>query len=141
MERVIDDMEWDFLVNEANKAKERAYAPYSGFRVGAAVLTHSKKTYTGCNVENASYGATICAERVAVTKAVSEGETLIKAIAVAGDGDDIIFPCGICRQVLAEFCDSETVIICSNKNGEYREYKMEDILPYAFSKADLNIKR
>jgi len=137
----MDDMEWDFLVTEAAKAKERAYAPYSGFRVGAAVLTHSGKIYTGCNVENASYGAAICAERVAVTKAVSEGETLVKAIAVTGDSDDIIFPCGICRQVLAEFCNSETVIICSNKKGEYREYKMEDILPHAFTKADLNIKR
>jgi len=133
-------MKWDFLVTEAVKAKEHAYCPYSGFGVGAAVLTHSGKIYTGCNVENASYGAAICAERVAVTKAVSGGETLIKAIAVTGDSDDIVFPCGICRQVLTEFCNSETVIICSNKKGEYREYKMEDILPHPFSKADLNKK-
>lgn len=133
-------MEWDFLVAKAIKAKEHAYAPYSGFRVGAAVLTHSDKTFVGCNVENASYGAAICAERVAISQAVSEGETLIKAIAVTGDSNEIVFPCGICRQVFTEFCNSETVIICSNKKGEYRVYKMEDILPHPFSKADLNIK-
>jgi len=130
----MDDMEWDFLVTEAAKAKERAYAPYSGFRVGAAVLTHSGKIYTGCNVENASYGAAICAERVAVTKAVSEGETLVKAIAVTGDSDDIIFPCGICRQVLREFGDDDTKVICGNKNGEFTVFRLGELLPNAFFK-------
>jgi cytidine deaminase len=130
-------MESKGLVEKAIEAKENAYVPYSGFRVGAALLTDSGKAYTGCNVENASYGAAICAERTAVVKAVSDGETMIKAIAITSDSEDYTFPCGICRQVIAEFCNEETLIICSNKDGKYREYTIDDILPNAFTKKDL----
>lgn len=132
-----DFMEWSYLTEKAIEAKENAYAPYSGFRVGAAVLAESGKVFTGCNVENASYGASICAERTAVVKAVSEGDTVIKAIAINSDSEGYTFPCGICRQVIAEFCDEETPIICSNKNGKYVEYLFKDILPHAFTKKDL----
>lgn len=127
----MDDKE---LVKLAQEAKENAYAPYSGFRVGAALLTGNGKVFTGVNVENASFGATNCAERTAVFKAVSEGERNIKAIAVASDSDDFVFPCGICRQVIAEFCDKDTRIICSRKNGEYKVYTPDELLPNAFTK-------
>ncbi len=127
-------MNWDFLMEQAIEAKEYAYAPYSGFRVGAAVLTTDGRIFTGCNVENASYGAAICAERTAIVKAVSGGDKKINAIAITSDSNDPIFPCGICRQVIAEFANEETIIICGNKNGEYKEYKLEDILPNAFTK-------
>lgn len=130
-------MDWDFLIKEAIKAKEFAYAPYSGFRVGAAILTPEGKIFSGCNVENASYGATICAERTAIVKTVSDGKIKIKAIAIASDSDDYTFPCGICRQMIAEFGDSETKIICGNKNGDYKVYDLNDILPNAFTKKDL----
>src|SRR5208337_1474018 len=98
----MDDQE---LLQPALLAKETAYAPYSGYKVGAALVTESGKVYTGVNVENASLGATNCAERTAVFEAVSGGEQKIVAIAVAADGDTIPYPCGICRQVLAEFGD------------------------------------
>jgi len=131
-------MNWDFLIEEAKKAKEFAYAPYSGFRVGAAILAQDGRIFKGCNVENASYGATICAERTAIVKAVSDGEAKINAIAIVSDSEDYTFPCGICRQVIAEFGDSETKIICGNKNGYYKEYGLNDILPNAFGKKDLD---
>ncbi len=130
-------MEWGYLVEKAIKAKENAYVPYSEFRVGAVVLTDSGKVFVGCNVENASYGAAICAERTAVVKAVSEGDTIIKAIAITSDSEDYTFPCGICRQVIAEFCDEETQVICSNKDGKYVKYFVKDILPHAFTKKNL----
>jgi cytidine deaminase len=122
------------LLKIAIEAKEKAYAPYSGFRVGAALLTENEKVYDGQNIENASYGATNCAERTAIFKAVSGGERKIKAIAIASDSKDIIYPCGICRQVIAEFGDSNTIIICSSLSGEVREYRLDEILPFAFSK-------
>ncbi len=130
-------MKWDSLVKKALEAKEFAYAPYSGFRVGAAVLTSKGSIFTGCNVENVSYGATICAEQTAIVKAVSAGEKEISAIAIACDEEELIFPCGICRQVLNEFKKPETVVVCSNKYGEYREYRIDELLPYAFSKEAL----
>jgi len=128
------DMEERKLVELASEAKEKAYAPYSKFRVGAAILTDRGKVYTGVNIENASYGATNCAERTAIFKAVSEGEKKIKAIAIASDSDELIFPCGICRQVISEFGDRDTKIICSRKNGEYEVYSADGLLPNAFKK-------
>lgn len=122
------------LVKLAIEAKNNAYAPYSGFRVGAALLTKSGRIFTGCNVENVSFGATLCAERTAAAKAVSEGERDFKAIAVASDDEDLIFPCGICRQVLAEFGGEDMKIICTKNNGEYKVYSLKDILPNAFTK-------
>jgi cytidine deaminase len=119
------------LLQIALKAKSTAYAPYSRFEVGAALVTDRGKVYTGVNIENASLGATSCAERTAVFKAVSEGERKIAAIAVATDGDTIPYPCGICRQVLAEFGDAGTRIICSS-GGEFTVYTLGELLPHAF---------
>jgi len=120
------------LLDKAIIVRKNAYAPYSGFKVGAAVLTKNGKVYTGVNIENISYGATNCAERTAIFKAVSEGDREIKAIAIAADGDNIVYPCGICRQVIAEFADSNTAIICGNENGDYRIYTINGLLPEAF---------
>jgi cytidine deaminase len=121
------------LVQIAMRARLNAYAPYSSISVGAALLTENNKIYTGCNIENASYGATNCAERTAVFKAVSEGEKVFKAIAISSNLKDYIFPCGICRQVLMEFsCD--IIIYVSNNYGEYKEYSLDQLLPFAFTK-------
>ncbi len=129
------------LIALAAEARKMAYAPYSGFRVGAALLGKSGKVYTGCNVENAAYTPTNCAERTAVFKAVSEGEREFSAIAiVGGKGDeaaDFCAPCGVCRQVLAEFCDKDFPIVLGNPES-YRVYTFEGLLPFSFGKADLN---
>ncbi|MCT4688353.1 cytidine deaminase [Vallitalea sp.] len=109
-------MNYSEIVNEAMKAKEMAYVPYSKFKVGAAVITKGGKIYTGCNIENASFGATNCAERTALFKAVSEGEREFDAIAVVSSSGDFTPPCGICRQVLAELMP-EGKIILANNNG------------------------
>lgn len=118
------------LILLARRAKENAYAPYSGFRVGAALLDSSGKVHTGCNVENASFGATNCAERTAIFKAVSDGIRNFEAIAIASDSKDLIFPCGICRQVIAEFGIQR--IIVSKDDSSFSEYGIEELLPYAF---------
>ncbi len=121
-------------------ARESAYAPYSNFKVGAALLTENGKIYTGCNIENAAFSPTICAERVALFKAVSEGERLFSAIAVAGGGDSVVAttPCGVCRQVLTEFCaPSLKVLLVSGSEGEYKETSLGELLPSAFNETDL----
>ncbi len=121
------------LIDYARKAMENAYVPYSKFHVGAALLTKTGKVYTGCNVEIASFGATNCAERTAVWKAVSEeGKVEIEKIAIISDEPDYIYPCGICRQVLAEFADDEMQVIGAKKSGEYKIIRFGDILPHAF---------
>lgn len=121
------------LIEGALKVKENAYVPYSKFRVGAALLTKSGNIYTGCNVEIASFGATNCAERTAIWKAVSEeGKINIEKIAIVSDDEDYIYPCGICRQVMAEFANDDMELICTNKNGEYKTIRFGDILPNAF---------
>ena len=120
------------LADLARNIAEKAYAPYSNFRVGAALITDSGNIYTGCNIENASYPATVCAEDVTVVKAISEGEKSIETIAVAcidAESDTAIFPCGISRQRLAEF-DTKNVIVV-DKDG-YKEYTFDEILPYNF---------
>lgn len=128
------------LVVRAKEARKYCYTPYSHFNVGAAVLTKSGKVYTGCNIENAAYSPSICAERVAISKAVSEGEKEFKAIAIiGGKGDDIsefCAPCGVCRQVMAEFCDKDFKIILTN-GKENRMYTLEELLPLSFTKNDL----
>ena len=124
------------LVDLAAKAKENAYVPYSNFRVGAALLTKNGKIYTGCNIENASLGATNCAERTAIFKAVSEGNREFEAIAINADTEDLTFPCGICRQVMFEFSRDLRLYI-SNKNGDYKEYTIKELLPGAFTGDDL----
>lgn len=123
------------LVAKAREAMANAYVPYSGYHVGAALVGKSGRIYTGCNVENASYGATICAERTAVVKAVSEGEREFVALAVISDGPDYASPCGICRQVLAEFGDFD-VILATNK-GDFTVKRVSDLLPGAFGLAHL----
>ncbi|MBI1933923.1 MAG: cytidine deaminase [Ignavibacteriales bacterium] len=125
------------LIQLANEAKLKAYAPYSHFRVGAALLSESGEIYTGVNVENASYGLTNCAERTAVFKAVSEGETKFKTIAITSDSDDFISPCGACRQVLIEICGKNLEVILTNKNNEIRILTMEELLPFSFNKESL----
>ena len=121
------------LIDFARKAIEKAYAPYSKFRVGAALLTKTGKVYTGCNVEIASLGATNCAERTAIWKAVSEeGKIEIAKIAIVSDAEDLIYPCGICRQVMAEFADDNMELLCTKKNGEYETIRFGNILPNAF---------
>jgi len=125
------------LVNIAKKARENAYAPYSKFKVGAVLLTKSGKIFTGCNVENSSFGASMCAERVAVFKAVSEGEREFDAIAVVTDTDDPAMPCGMCRQVLSEF-SMDIKIYAANLNGKVKTTTLRELLPYAFTKEDLN---
>ena len=120
------------LADLAKEIAKKAYAPYSSFRVGAAVITDSGNIYTGCNIENASYPATICAEDVAVFKAISEGETKINTLAVAcidAESDTAIFPCGISRQRMSEF-NTENVIVVNNDG--YKKYKFSEILPFDF---------
>ena len=127
-------MEYKELIKIASEEKNRAYAPYSGFRVGAVLITDTGNMYTGVNIENFSYGATNCAERTAIFKAVSNGEKRIATIAIASDSDDYIFPCGICRQVLVEFGYNDTKIICSKKDGEFNVFTLEQLMPHAFDK-------
>ena len=125
------------LIKIARKAKNFAHAPYSQFRVGAALLTSSGKIITGCNIENSSYGLTICAERLALFKAFSEGITKgFKAIAIISDSDKITPPCGACRQVMIDLASNIDVIL-SNNRGSSKIYKLNDLLPYAFTKNDL----
>ena len=131
-------MEYQKLIAQAITAKESAYAPYSKFRVGAALLTKNGKVFTGCNVENVSYSATNCAERTAVCKAVSEVEREFTAIAVNGDNNDYLPPCGICRQVLAEFCNLNTFeVILANSEQDYRIMTLAELLPGAFLSENL----
>lgn len=132
-------MKYQLLIKEAFEARKRAYTPYSKFNVGAAVLTNDGKMYSGCNIENASYGATNCAERTAIFKAVSEGSTTITAVAVVGDLNSFTYPCGICRQVIVEFAlDDNIDIILAKSEKEYIVVKLKDILPGAFTKKDLD---
>lgn len=123
------------LIDKALEAKKNAYVPYSQFQVGAAVLTDDGCVYTGCNIENASYSPTICAERVAISKAVSEGKTHIKKVAIVGDSD-LTYPCGVCRQVIREFGKDSKVIIANSKE-DYKVYDLEDLLPHSFGPEDL----
>lgn len=125
------------LVNQAIEARKKAYTPYSNFQVGAAVLTKNNHVFRGCNIENASFGLTNCAERTAIFKAVSEGDQEIEAIVVVGDTEGPISPCGACRQVMAEFCDQDTKIILANLNGAIEETTILELLPGFFSSKDL----
>lgn len=121
----------------ALSSRERAYVPYSGFRVGACLLAKSGKYYLGCNIENAAYSPTNCAERTALFKAISEGEREFSAIAIASDSEHFTYPCGVCRQVLAEFCSADMPVICANSSGEYTGTTLGELLPMAFTKEDM----
>ena len=119
------------LIQQARLAGEKAYAPYSKFKVGAALLTGSGKIFSGGNIENASYGLSICAERVAVFKAVSGGEVKLKLMVIYADTEELTAPCGACRQVLAEF-NPKLEIILVNKKGEMKAFNLEKLLPEPF---------
>lgn len=119
------------LIQTAVKMLDMAYVPYSHFPVGAALECDDGTVYTGCNIENAAFGATICAERTAVSKAVSEGHRRFRRIVIAGKGDQFCVPCGTCRQVLREFAP-EIEIICLNGAGKSRRFTLPQLLPYSF---------
>lgn len=120
----------DSLVELSLVVKDSAYCPYSNFHVGAVILSRTGKIYTGINVENVSYGATICAERTAVTKAVSDGCTDFRMIVLSSDMSKThITPCGICLQVISEFGDPDLLIVCTDSKGEYVKYKLSELLP------------
>ena len=135
-------MNYDELITTAVKMTEKSYAPYSHFHVGAALLDKNGKIWTGCNVENAAYGPSNCAERTAVFKAVSEGVKEFQAIAIAGGAEnsdgkvviqDFCPPCGVCRQVLSEFCSKDFKIILVNGKSETKEFTLGELLPESFS--------
>jgi cytidine deaminase len=119
------------LVESAEKVREKAYAPFSNFRVGAAVETKSGKVFTGCNIESASYGLTVCAERVAIWKAVSEGEKEFTSVAVVADTEELTPPCGACRQIIWEFC-GDVAVTFANLKGNVETVQMKELLPRAF---------
>ncbi len=120
------------LVRKAVEARLKAYAKYSNFNVGAALITSDGKIFQGANIENSSYGLTICAERTAVFQAIIEGERNFKAIAIAGDTEEFLPPCGACRQVLADLCGKDLDVILTNTKGEVRTLKLGELLPYSF---------
>ena len=120
------------LCRQAVAMLDRAYAPYSHFPVGAALECSDGTVFTGCNIENAAYGATICAERTAIVKAVSEGHRDFVRIAIAGRGEDFCVPCGTCRQVMMEFAPSLEVI-CLNGRGEAKKFSLAELLPHSFA--------
>ena len=129
-------MDYKNLSDKAIEAKNIAVPTYSNFHVGAALLTKENKVYTGGNIESSSYSLTICAERTAIFKAISEGERKFKAIAIASDLDGFCSPCGACRQIISDLC-GEIDIILVNKNKETKIYKTSEMLPHAFSNDDL----
>ena len=124
------------LIDEAKKAMKNSYSPYSNFAVGAAVLTRQGQIYKGCNIENAAYGATNCAERTALFSAIADGQVQFEAIAIVSSSGDYTYPCGICRQVIAELMPKGKLIF-SNNEGSYKELTVDEILPYAFTKENL----
>lgn len=129
-------MEDKELIKLAKEAREYSYSPYSNFKVGAALLTKSGKVFTGCNIESASYTPTACAERVALTKAVSEGYKEFEKLAVIGSETKTSFPCGVCRQFLVEF-GSDLKVICAKSIESYETYTLEELLPNSFGPDDL----
>ncbi len=132
------------LILNAFEGRTRSYCPYSGFAVGAALLTASGEIFRGCNVENSSYGATICAERTAALKAVSEGEREFKAIAIVGgpkdakELSDYAYPCGVCRQFLSEFAGPDMTVIVAKSIDDKKIFKLSELLPAAFSADSMN---
>ncbi|MGE6828889.1 cytidine deaminase [Priestia megaterium] len=126
------------LIDEAKKAREMAYVPYSKFKVGAALLTKDGKVYRSCNIENAAYSMCNCAERTALFKAYSEGDKEYAALAVVADTDRPVSPCGACRQVISELCPKEMKVILTNLKNDIQELTVEELLPGAFSSEDLH---
>lgn len=126
------------LFDKAITAMNHAYAPYSHYQVGAAIVMEDDTIYTGVNIENASYGLTNCAERTAIFKAVSEGHKSIKSIIIVNATAEMSKPCGACRQVLSEFMGSDGIVYLANKDNEYKQFSFKEILPLAFSDKDMD---
>ena len=125
------------MLRLADEARERAYAPYSNFHVGACLKTESGAYYLGCNIENAAFTPTCCAERTALFKAVYEGERDFEAIAIISDSLNPTAPCGVCRQALAEFCKPDMPVICADRDGVYVVRELSELLPMAFTAKDM----
>ena len=134
MEKISDQT----LEKEANEMMALAYVPYSKFPVGAALLSKTGEIFTGCNIENASYGLSICAERTAIFKAVSEGIKTFDKMVITGNTEGPISPCGACRQVISEFCAPDMPVILTNVKGDKKETTVAELLPGAFTPKDLN---
>ena len=130
-------MDINELINKAKNAREHSYSPYSRFKVGAALKTKNGMVFTGCNIENSSYGLSICAEREAIFKAISAGERDLDTIAIVTDSNKLITPCGACRQVMWEFSKDMTVIV-ANLKGEKKEFKIKELLAHPFGKNTLD---
>lgn len=122
------------LVQQSINAKSKAMPTYSNFHVGAALISKSGKIYLGANIENSSYGLTMCAERTAVFTALIDGEREFEAIAIAGDSEEYISPCGACRQVLVEMCGKGLQVFMVNNKGEFKQNTMDELIPFSFSK-------
>ncbi|MBM4762330.1 cytidine deaminase [Bacillus sp. B15-48] len=131
-------MDFTTLVNEAKKAREKAYVPYSKFQVGAALLSEDGTIFQGCNIENAAYSMCNCAERTAIFSAYAHGHRKFKALAVIADTTRPVPPCGACRQVISELCPKEMKVYLTNLNGDIKEITVEELLPGAFSSEDLH---
>lgn len=127
------------LIESATRAREVAHAPYSNFAVGAALLSSDGRVFTGCNIENSTYGLTMCAERVAIFKAVSEGAKEIVKLAVIADHERFAPPCGCCRQMIWEFATEETQVILANLNGAIQRFAIEELFPNAFDSSYLEM--
>ena len=132
--------EMNALLDQAQEARDHAYAPYSKYSVGAALLTADGQVYQGCNIENAGFTPTICAERTAFFKAVYDGHRAFWAIAIIATGEEMGFPCGVCRQVMAEFCEKDFIIITANKDRTKVDVSdFETLLPHSFGPKDLDV--
>ena len=129
----MDEISDEQLISMAKEAAKKAYVPYSHFHVGSAVLSEDNYVYTGCNIENSSYGATNCAERTAIFKCVSDQKTRIKKIAIASDSNEFTWPCGICRQVMREFCNPQKMhVVFAKSTKDYKDMTLEELLPESF---------
>ncbi len=132
MSDVLSDM-----LDLATSVMENAYSPYSRFNVGACIRTDKGDYYNGCNVENASYSLTICAERSAIAQMIAAGDTHIRDIVITSSGDETVYPCGACRQMIREFSDAQTHIHCCNKNGIQQSHTIDELLPHSFGSENL----
>lgn len=137
----MSDESFEQLIETAKAARLKSIAPFSNFLVGAAVKTQDGKVYTGCNVESASYGLTVCAERVAIWKALSEGERHFTALAIVADTENLTPPCGTCRQIIHEFCKDDATIVLANLRGDTETCKMAELLPRAFDARFLKVAK
>lgn len=138
--KALTKQEMDRLLDLAEEARNHAYSPYSHYSVGAALLTADGQVYQGCNIENAGFTPTICAERTAFFKAIYDGHRAFRAVAVIATGEEMGFPCGVCRQVMAEFCDKDFLIITANGDRTKVDVStFEQLLPHSFGPKDLNV--